>query len=94
MTIVIVLLLLVFLTGCTQGIPDVKSSDYVGKKVMVSGTVESTIKIGKLSGYTLADDEGNKIGVSSENLPKEGGKIIVKGTLMKDTLLGYYILAE
>jgi len=94
-TIVIIHLLFVtvLLAGCgfmTTSIEDVKHSDYEGKTVTVYGTVQDTIKIGELSGYTLKDETGT-ISVSSQNLPQEESKIRVTGTLVKDTLLGYYI---
>lgn len=91
--IVILILAVVFIVGSTKKIADIKTTDYVGKQVTVKGTVENTVKIGSLSGYTLADESG-KISVSSENLPKEGETIRVSGTLIKDTLLGYYIQAD
>jgi cytochrome oxidase Cu insertion factor (SCO1/SenC/PrrC family) len=87
------LLVAVFIVGSTKKIADIKTTDYVGKKVTVKGTVENTVKIGSLSGYTLADESG-KISVSSQNLPEEGETIRVSGTLIKDTLLGYYIQAD
>lgn len=77
----------------TKDISDIKNSDYIGKTVKVRGVVENTIKIGSLSGYTLKD-ETESISVSSQNLPKEGDKITVKGTLIKDTLLGFYIKVD
>jgi len=88
------LFVMVILSGCmTTKIADVKSADYVGKTVTISGTVQNTIKIGELSGYTIKD-ETDTIGVSSESLPAEESKIRVTGILMKDSLLGYYIKAE
>jgi hypothetical protein len=80
------------LAGCaTQSIKEIKSPDYVGKDVMIAGTVESTIKLGGLSGFTLTDKNGDSIGVKSDSLPKEGSTITVRGILIKDTILGYYI---
>ncbi len=79
--------------GGTKTISEIKSTDYVGKTVKARGVVESTIKLGSLSGYILRDDT-DKIAVSSQTLPKEGDTITVKGTLIKDTLLGYYIKAD
>lgn len=84
------LISIALITGCTKDISEVKSSDYEGKKVTVSGTVDNTIKIGTLSGYTLKDDTGS-ISVSSEILPAKGDTITVSGTLIRDTIFGYYI---
>ena len=71
-------------------ITDIKNEDHVGKTVTVRGIVQTTIKIGSLSGYTLKDNT-DTIAVSSQQLPKEGETITVSGTLIHDTLLGYYI---
>ncbi|MGV8151234.1 MAG: hypothetical protein ACP5NV_05910 [Candidatus Woesearchaeota archaeon] len=82
---------LTFLSACSvQKISDVKNDDLVGEKVTVRGIVDSTIKIGSISGYVLSDDSGT-IAVSSESLPVEGKELTVSGVLIKDTLFGYYI---
>jgi len=78
---ILVLLLVVLLYGCTQDISSIKNEGHIGEDVRVRGTVEHTVKIGKLSGYTLNDGE-NTIGVSSEVLPKEGDTVTVKGVLI------------
>lgn len=88
----VLVIALALLIGCsTQSISEVKSEDNVGKKVMVSGTVKESIKLGELSGYVLEDDSGDKIKVSSDSLPAEGEDITVSGTLIRDTIFGYYI---
>lgn len=88
------LFMVLLISGCTTAtIQDIKNSDYVGKKVTVSGTVQNTIKLGSLSGYTIKD-KTDSISVSSEDLPSEGSKIFVTGTLIKDTILGYYIKVD
>lgn len=92
--LLILLIPLLLLSACSQSIEDIKIEEFIGKQVNIQGTVENTIKIGELSGYTLIDDENNKIPVSTKDLPKEGEKIRVKGTLMKDTLFGYYVLVN
>jgi hypothetical protein len=85
------LLGLILITACSaQKIADIKKTENVGKTVTVSGTVESVIKLGDLSGYTLKDDSGS-ISVSAEELPSKGDEIRVTGVLIKDTIFGYYI---
>lgn len=75
-------------------IADVKSEEYVGETVRVRGEVTGTIKFGSLSGYTLTDKEGDSIMVSSEDLPEEGSKKSVSGTIKKGPLgIGYYLEA-
>lgn len=85
---------MIFISGCTSTmIEDVKNPDYVGKRVIVSGTVQNTLKLGALSGYTIKDETAS-IGVSSESLPAEGSEVRVAGILMKDTIFGYYIKSD
>ena len=55
------MLSLILLAGC-QSIAEIKSEEYVGEEVTVRGVVEDSIKIGDLSGYTLAS-EGESIRV-------------------------------
>jgi aspartyl-tRNA synthetase len=80
------------LFGCIAGqtIKDIKTEENVGKTVFVSGTVADVVSIGGLSYYVLEDDSGT-INVSAESLPAKGDNVTVNGTLVKDTLLGYYI---
>ncbi len=82
---------LLVLTACTsQSIKDVKNEENVGKKVTVKGNVDSSFKIGELSGYVV-NDGTDSISVSSDELPKEGTTVRVSGTLIKDSIFGYYI---
>ena len=89
---VIIFVLALFLFGCVAGqsINDIKTEQNVGKTVVVSGTVTDVTSIGGLSYYILEDDSGS-IPVSSSRLPAKGDKITANGTLIKDTLVGYYI---
>lgn len=84
------LIMTLFLTGCgIDKIAEIKSSEYVDKNVYIKGTVENTIKLGELSGFTLSDGE-DSIFVSSNELPSEGSKKVIKGVLKKN-ILGYYV---
>lgn len=84
---------LLLLSGCSvDDISDIKSEEFVGKTVTVKGIVQDSIKLGKLSGYTLKDDFNNTISISSKNLPEDGSTKTVKGVLMKELIIGYYIL--
>jgi len=88
------LFILIFISGCiATNIKDAKNPDYVGKRITVYGTVQNTIKIGSLSGYTIKDNT-DTISISSGTLPKEGSQVRVTGILMKDTILGYYIKVD
>jgi citrate lyase synthetase len=89
--VLIIFGLLVIATACSvQKISDIKTDDNIGKTVTVSGTVEKVLKVGSISGYILKDDTGS-ISVSTQKLPSDGDKLTVKGVLIKDTLIGYYI---
>jgi len=88
--IAILFLSLLFLAGCSKSIVDVKQEENIDKKVTVKGTIENTIKLGELSGYTLVDDTGS-IAVAAKDLPEEGITKTVKGVLKKSLFLGYYI---
>jgi len=89
---IFLILVVLLLSGCAQSIAEVKDEEHIGKTVNLRGTVEGTIKIGQLSGFTLND--GDTIRVSSATLPEEGKTITVRGVLIKDSLFGYYIKAE
>lgn len=90
--ITLVLLLSLLISGCVpQNIEDIKSEENVGESVTVRGTVSNSVKIGDLSGYMITDDEDNSIAISSESIPEEGDAVTITGTLMRDTIFGYYI---
>jgi uncharacterized protein YdeI (BOF family) len=73
-----------------QKVANVKTEENIGKTVSVKGEVKNVIKIGELSAYTLEDETGT-IGVSTEDLPQEGDTVTARGTLIRDTIFGYYI---
>lgn len=94
LTIIAVIACLVLLTACTQSISEIKTPEFEGKTVVVKGVVENPIKLGKLSGYTLKDNNGDTIPISTQNLPAEGSTKTVKGVLTKELLIGYYIKVD
>ncbi len=95
LTILSILVAVLFVIGCSSvSIKEAKSEEYVGKTVTLSGKADNSIKIGSLSGYTLKDKEGESIAVKSDILAKEGSEVSVRGTIMKDSLFGYYLLAK
>ncbi|MFP4524054.1 MAG: hypothetical protein ACLFO2_01905 [Candidatus Woesearchaeota archaeon] len=81
------------LTGCTTSIEDAKTEEKVGDTVTLQGEARSPTKIGSLSGYVL-EDETDTIPVATEDLPEEGEEVTVRGTVTRDTLLGYYLKAK
>lgn len=93
--VILLVVTLAIVSGCIMrtSIENVKNLENVGKTVTISGTVQSTMKIGELSGYII-EDENESIAVSSQSLPEEGTNIRITGKLYKDTLLGYYIKVD
>ncbi len=87
------------LFGCLgESYTDIKDlnenpDNYVGEDVVLKGNVTKSVRIGKLSGFTLKSEEGS-FPVSSELLPANGKEVVVKGMVMKDALFGYYVLAD
>jgi len=88
---IFVVLALLALAGCSTKISDIKSNtdDYLGREISVPGTAVKSIKIGKLSGFTLKQDD-ESIPVASSKLPDEGEKVTVKGTVNRG-ILGTYL---
>lgn len=87
----VVLFVVAMLLFSSQKIVDIKNEKHLGQQVKVSGTVTNVIKIGQISGYKIADKNGDEIAVSSKALPQKGEKVMVKGTLMREIVVGYYI---
>ena len=91
------LLFVVAVSGCVGAITlqelSENTENYLGEKVTVQGVVSNTVKIGELSGFNLSDGDYS-ISVSSETLPAEGTTVTVTGTVMKEILIGHYILAD
>lgn len=89
------LLGILLIGGCTKDIKDIKSDEYLDKEVTVRGTVQSTIKLGSISGYNLVDKNGDEIIVTSDSLPSEGSTKKVSGTVKKFPLItAYYIESD
>ena len=95
--ILAVLAVFIILSGClgAMTVTQLKenASKYLGEKVTVQGTVSNSTKIGELSGFSLSDGT-NSILVASQNLPANDAKVVVRGTLMSEVLIGNYILAD
>jgi len=89
---------LLLFAGCIGDSPTVKDVNddpdlYLGEKITLKGVVTNSFKFGKLSGFKLKD-EGETLLVSSDMLPAEGSEVYVEGTLMRDSLVGYYLLTK
>lgn len=55
--------------------------NYEGKQVTVSGTVEGTLNLLVIKGFTLSDGTGELRVATERILPKRGERITVTGTL-------------
>lgn len=84
---------LLILSGCTKTIDQITADDsYIDSSVSVKGTVQSPLKLGSLSGYTLVDKNDDKILVNTADLPDDGDTVVARGTLKKGLFgIGYYI---
>lgn len=92
--IVMLFLASMLLFGCAiKNVSEVKKEEMVGETVTVEGVVKTSFKLGTISGYIL-EMEGGELTVSSKNLLEEGKKVTVKGVVMKELLVGYYLLAK
>lgn len=90
----LILVIAFSLTGCaTYTVEEITQDDsYVGETVRVPGTVTTSLKIDGISGYSLLDENGDAILVSTQDLPAEGKQVTTKGVLKKGPLdLGFYI---
>jgi hypothetical protein len=89
---------LLVITACAKKsevrpINEIKTSGYLGKTVIVHGTVENNVNIGRISGFRLKDST-DSIPVSSKNLPKVDSEITVTGTLLNSSYFGLYIQVD
>jgi len=92
--LIILLCMTILCAGCSQTIKEIKTTENIGKTVSVNGEVIKSIKILKLSGYILQDENNDTISIATTELPIKGEIITAKGTLIKDTIFGYYIKTE
>lgn len=66
---------------------------YLGEKVTIAGIVKNSFKVGTISGFKL-QDKTDEILVASDTLPADDSKLIVRGTVMKEAIIGTYIQAK
>ncbi len=77
-------LLLLLLAGCsTTTVKDINDypSDYLGKKVTVTGRVNIPLHVAQFSGFTLREDRSSLL-VSSDTLPEKNSEVTVTGTVV------------
>ena len=87
---------LLLLAGCSSVTIEEINDDpekYVGKKVVVSGTVAAPLKFGLISGFSLVDD-GAMVLVASDDVPDALEEVKVKGTVVQGLLMPHYIYAD
>lgn len=79
---------------CTGFMPtkigDIKNNprDYVGKEVMVSGTVTRTYSLFVIKYFTLKDSSGEITVVTERPLPREGQDVKVQGVVKEAFAIG------
>jgi hypothetical protein len=91
-------LALLALFGCmaqTTPLGDIKNNPgkYEGQQVTVRGNITDSLKIGSLSGFRITDGNAT-LAVRSDTLPPVGADVTVKGTVVRDSIFGYYVLAS
>ncbi|MBU0461314.1 MAG: hypothetical protein KJ574_01875 [Nanoarchaeota archaeon] len=91
--LILLVMALITVAGCGTKIADIKENtgDYLGKEIAITGKAVQTVKLGELSGFTLKQDD-ESITVMSQEIPKEGDTVTVKGSVSKG-LIGTYIQA-
>lgn len=92
--LLVLLVATLLISGCAQSVAEVKTQENIGEEVRVKGTVDQTLKIGSISGYTLLGEDGERIAVKSDEIPQEGEEITVRGVLQEEILIGYVIVVQ
>ncbi len=90
---IIILFVGLFLASCTTKIKSIYTNieKYDGKEVTIKGKVENTTDILVTQYYYLDDASGKKMRVVTENdLPQEGAKIKVTGTVNQRFRIGEF----
>ena len=94
---VLLLLIILFLSGCVPKVTvrelSSENSKYLGKEVVVSGTVFLPMDVGGSSSFSLRQN-GSSIMVSSDLLPEEDSEVVVRGILVKGIFTGPFIYSQ
>jgi hypothetical protein len=93
-SIAIVVLLALAMVGCEQKtINQIKADPgrYANKEVAVSGTVVRSYSVLGKGAYEIEDGTGKLWVVSEKSVPREGAKIVVKGTIRDAYNLGSFV---
>jgi hypothetical protein len=74
----------------TTKVVDIKDNprDYVGKEVVVSGTVLQTYSLFVIKYFTLRDDSGEITVVTERPLPREGQHLKIRGVVKEAFAIG------
>ncbi len=90
----LVVLLALAMVGCEQKtINQIKADPgrYANKEVAVAGTVVRSYSVLGKGAYEIEDGTGKLWVVSEKSVPREGAKIVVKGTIRDAFSLGSFV---
>lgn len=93
-SIVIIVLLALAMVGCEQKtINQIKADPgrYANKEVSVTGTVVRSYSVLGKGAYEIEDGTGKLWVVSEKSVPREGAKIVVRGTIRDAYNLGSFV---
>lgn len=91
-SLTIVILLALFMVGCEQKTVNQIKADpgrYANREVSVVGTVVRSFSVLGRGAYEIDDGTGKLWVVSETGVPREGAKIIVRGTIRDGYNLGF-----
>jgi hypothetical protein len=92
--LVVVVLWALAMSGCEQKtINEIKADPgrYANREVSVIGTVVRSVSVLGRGAYEIEDGTGKLWVISERGVPREGAKIVVKGTIVDGYSLGSFI---
>jgi hypothetical protein len=94
--LVLLTVFLLSIAGCTPAVTlkDINDNPdkYLGKEVVVHGTVSVPLNVAQMSGFNLKAN-GSSVMVYSERLPEAKSEVSVRGTYVKGFFTSPYIYA-
>jgi hypothetical protein len=92
--LVVLILWALAMSGCEQrSINEIKAdpSRYANREVSIAGTVVRSVSVLGRGAYEIEDGTGKLWIVSERGVPREGAKIVVRGTIVDGFNLGSFI---
>lgn len=90
----VIALLVLFMLGCEQkSINQIRAdpSRYANQEVAVTGTVVRSVSLLGRGAFEIEDGTGKLWVVSEKGVPREGAKVVVKGTIRDAYNLGSFV---